>query len=199
MNKKERILKSAFELFCKNGFGETDIDSIAKKAEVAKGTVYLYFSSKNELFMKSMMYVFEEYDRQISILVDEKLTYREKLYAYISLNINTMFENNVMSKMLVGELYNVLKKENALKKSVLKEKMSLKFKDVENLINAGIKSGEFKKVDSASVSAMILGGTNMLLMRNIYISKTNTKESNIEIVIKNLTETIFMLLDKEVK
>jgi len=36
-------------------------------------------------------------------------------------------------------------------------------------------------------------------MRNVYIKKTNTKESDIENVINNLTETIFMLLDKEVK
>lgn len=199
MNKEERILKSAFELFCRNGFAETDIESIAKKAGVAKGTVYLYFKSKNDLFMRSMMFVFEELDKQVNILMAEKETYRGKLKEFISLNIYIMLTNNIMSKMLLGELYNVLKKENTLKMSALKEKMGMKFKDVEGLIKAGIKNGEFKDVDPASVSAMILGGMNMIVMRNSMNRKTETEEPEIKKMQNNMIDTVFRLLDKEVK
>ena len=47
--KKVRIEIAAFELFAENGFNETSVDQIAKKANVAKGTFYLYYKEKSEL------------------------------------------------------------------------------------------------------------------------------------------------------
>ncbi|GAB6909865.1 putative Regulatory protein TetR [Desulfosarcina cetonica] len=48
----ERILNAARDLFSHFGFKKTAVDDIAKKARVAKGTVYNYFQSKEDLFQK---------------------------------------------------------------------------------------------------------------------------------------------------
>lgn len=51
-NKQEKeqcIENAAFELFTKTSFHETSIDQIVKKANVAKGTFYLYFKDKEQL------------------------------------------------------------------------------------------------------------------------------------------------------
>lgn len=47
--KKNHIALAAIPLFAK-GFDATNIDQIAKAAEIGKGTVYEYFDSKNEIF-----------------------------------------------------------------------------------------------------------------------------------------------------
>ncbi len=47
---KETITKSAIKNFAKNGYANTKMDDIAKTADVSKGTLYLYFPSKEELF-----------------------------------------------------------------------------------------------------------------------------------------------------
>ncbi len=44
------ILTAALGLFVRNGFAATKIADIAKQAKVSKGTVYLYFESKEALF-----------------------------------------------------------------------------------------------------------------------------------------------------
>ncbi|MNO99341.1 HTH-type transcriptional regulator RutR [compost metagenome] len=49
-DKREAILEAAFSLFSSHGFYETTISDIADLAGIAKGTVYLYFSSKESLF-----------------------------------------------------------------------------------------------------------------------------------------------------
>lgn len=49
--KLELILDAAYDLFGSDGFYETKISDIAHQAGIAKGTVYLYFKSKEELFM----------------------------------------------------------------------------------------------------------------------------------------------------
>jgi AcrR family transcriptional regulator len=50
--KKDEILKAARQLFAKKGMDSTSVQEIAKKAGVAKGTVYLYYESKNQIFME---------------------------------------------------------------------------------------------------------------------------------------------------
>jgi len=50
--KKEAILQSTLELIKDNGFHGTPISMIAKHAGVASGTIYHYFSSKDEIIME---------------------------------------------------------------------------------------------------------------------------------------------------
>ncbi|WNS46179.1 TetR/AcrR family transcriptional regulator [Paenibacillus sp. MMS20-IR301] len=51
IHKHAAILDAAYELFGSSGFYETKMSEVAERAGIAKGTVYLYFSSKEELFM----------------------------------------------------------------------------------------------------------------------------------------------------
>lgn len=44
------IVQAALDLFVEKGFSSTKMDEIAKRAGVTKGTVYLYFPSKEDLF-----------------------------------------------------------------------------------------------------------------------------------------------------
>ena len=50
-NKKTQIYDSGKELFSLNGFKDTNVSDITKKAGVAVGTFYNYYSSKEKLFM----------------------------------------------------------------------------------------------------------------------------------------------------
>lgn len=51
MNNKEKIIIAALDLFAKNGYTETSIDSIAKRANVSKGLTYTHFKNKEELLV----------------------------------------------------------------------------------------------------------------------------------------------------
>jgi AcrR family transcriptional regulator len=44
------LLQAALALFVEHGFAATRLDDVARKAGVSKGTLYLYFDSKDELF-----------------------------------------------------------------------------------------------------------------------------------------------------
>lgn len=52
MEKKQLLYDTAKVLFIQNGFKETNISAITKAAHVAVGTFYLYFDSKEQLFME---------------------------------------------------------------------------------------------------------------------------------------------------
>lgn len=50
-HKHTAILDAAYELFGSRGFYETKMSEVAERAGIAKGTVYLYFKNKEELFL----------------------------------------------------------------------------------------------------------------------------------------------------
>ncbi|QFU23540.1 TetR/AcrR family transcriptional regulator [Shewanella eurypsychrophilus] len=52
--KRLQILEAAIELFCGQGFPNTSMDEVAKRACVSKQTVYSHFGSKDELFVASI-------------------------------------------------------------------------------------------------------------------------------------------------
>lgn len=52
--REEEILDAAASLFAQHGYARTDIDSVADRLGVAKGTIYHYFPSKRQLFLAAV-------------------------------------------------------------------------------------------------------------------------------------------------
>ena len=50
------LLDAALTLFVEKGFAATRAEEVAKLAGVSKGTLFLYFSSKEELFKACLLY-----------------------------------------------------------------------------------------------------------------------------------------------
>ena len=46
----QELLAAALDLFVERGFASTRLEDVAKRAGVSKGTLYLYFENKQELF-----------------------------------------------------------------------------------------------------------------------------------------------------
>ena len=65
---EERILEAARKLFDQNGFAETDMKAIAKEAEIAVGTIYNYYQSKNALYERIMVDNWEKTIENLQII-----------------------------------------------------------------------------------------------------------------------------------
>lgn len=58
-DKKERVLKTALIFFAEKGYDGTTVEEIALRSEIAKGTVYLYFPSKDAVYHEVILYASE--------------------------------------------------------------------------------------------------------------------------------------------
>ena len=58
--KRLAILKAAFEVVTASGYAETKVDDVARKAGVAKGTVYLYFKDKPAVYIGLVDWLLEQ-------------------------------------------------------------------------------------------------------------------------------------------
>jgi len=83
--KRDQILKGAYNVFSRMGFDAASMNDITREANVSKGTIYVYFQNKEELFEalidRKRQALFA--DMQMAIEGDDPV--EEKLYRYGSL------------------------------------------------------------------------------------------------------------------
>ncbi len=62
---RQRIMRVAASEFARLGFDQANINVIAEQAGIGKGTIYLYFENKRDLFLAMLRYIAQE---QISVI-----------------------------------------------------------------------------------------------------------------------------------
>ena len=65
---REKIVDAAIVTFSKHGYDRTKMDDIAETANLSKGTIYLYFKSKEELFYAISENNIKALKEQLSVL-----------------------------------------------------------------------------------------------------------------------------------
>lgn len=92
-NKKQLILEMATQLFTRFGFAKTSLDEIAAAAQIAKGTVYYYFPSKEDLFIASIEAKTREYFTILRQHINATEGFEDKLTEFLRFPIKLIYEN----------------------------------------------------------------------------------------------------------
>ena len=98
------ILEAARKVFAKKGFHDATVDDVANAAGVAKGTVYLYYRSKQEVYLAALKFGIGQ---MYTLLVDEVnkvATTEEKLRGLIAAKLAYFDENRDFFKIYYSEL-----------------------------------------------------------------------------------------------
>ena len=69
---KDTVKKAARELFRKYGYHKTSVNEIAKKARIAKATIYKYFESKEQVLDSILM---DYLDQNLHEIINNKVSY----------------------------------------------------------------------------------------------------------------------------
>jgi AcrR family transcriptional regulator len=155
MNKtKRRIFKTAIKLFADKGFDNAGIEEITAVSGVAKGSLYYHFETKEEIFDTLLDSGFKLLGNSVEIKFRHRETAKEKLEAIILILIKIVvlyeeFLTVVISNSL-GDNERAEKCQNAIDKFC---------KQIAEVINEGIKNGEFKEANAESLSYLIFGTT----------------------------------------
>ncbi|MFS2221948.1 TetR/AcrR family transcriptional regulator [Pantoea sp. B65] len=82
--KKDTIIKSATELFNKEGFQSVGVDKIAAAAGVSKLTLYRNFPSKERLIIEVLHQRKEDFINHIRLITENQQTRRDKLFSFFN-------------------------------------------------------------------------------------------------------------------
>jgi AcrR family transcriptional regulator len=64
-DKRTAIIRAALKLFARGGFEATSVDDIAREAGFGKGTLYLYFKDKENLYFNTLLEVFDSFEQAV--------------------------------------------------------------------------------------------------------------------------------------
>ena len=151
---REKILESAMECFAKTGFDRTKMDDIASLSDVSKGTLYLYFKSKEDLFYGIYQSSLKKLKVQLngmSITKENLASDAEKFYDYFQKEVNP-YHNLVLLEM------SVMATRNPRLKKVLTQYRVNRHQVISEFIEVQIKKGFARKdVDKDAIASGLIG------------------------------------------
>lgn len=167
LSKGERIRKAAVQVFASKGFYNAKIAEIAQKANVATGTVYLYYKSKDDIlisiFEQEMTPIIERVQRELN---KENNTI-DKLHKFAFLHLDMVERNQDLAQLFQVELRQSSR--------FIHEYAGTKFKEYLNIISRIVEErqdkGELRKDIHPAVFKQIFFGaldemsTNWLLTK----------------------------------
>lgn len=81
------ILRAARVVFARKGYENTVVEDIADEAGIGKGTLYLYFPSKEQIYLAALIEVAQELDAESRRVTAEALSWQEALRAYVAVRL----------------------------------------------------------------------------------------------------------------
>jgi len=153
MEKKDLILKAATRIISEKGYSSATIDEITKKAGVGKGTFYLYFKDKSELFFSIIEKEFDNLIQDIVKAVEGMDDFFEKLKKGIEMYLLYHQKNYFLFKILIQEKP-FMKKKNF---ENFWEDFFSRWAFIKEGISQQIKEGKIKNLDPDDIIYSLLG------------------------------------------
>lgn len=101
-DKRERIIDAAADAFSRLGFKRASVDQIAQAAGVAKGTVYLYSRSKEDLFYQAVHRDLRRWLGQVAEMLDPRLQADELLRRVAVASVRYLASHPLVRDLVFG-------------------------------------------------------------------------------------------------
>lgn len=181
------ILAAALRLMDDKGVDALTMDEIAQAAGVAKGTIYLYFQSKNELIQALLAQVGEALAREVEAIMGEPLSPPEKLRLVVTLFLQNVEKERVLFPLYLRELvrYNTGRETSLTPK--LKELEGRIMGHLTSLFAEGMAAGRFIEADPALLAFLLKG-----LVRAVgYFQMTGSADRSIQKTLPAVLRLLF--------
>lgn len=158
----QELLAAAIDLFVERGFASTRLEDVARRAGVSKGTLYLYFENKEELFKAVVRTtivpvigaaessVAESDGHSAGLLRDMLTGWWERIGAH---------KVSGIIKLLTAESANFPELARFYQEEVINRRTRM----IASLLERGIARGEFRPIDVAQMTQVLIAPMLMLV------------------------------------
>lgn len=149
------ILAAARKVFAQHGFTASTLDQIAAEAGIAKGTIYLYFSSKDEILWAAIRSRIHAMLDQASVEMEKVVTAPEKLRAWLRVRFSVLREDEDFLRVYYSEFGQMCR---------LKGMFRQEFRDLYQrsaamlitVLEAGIRNGEVRPLPTQEIALALM-------------------------------------------
>jgi AcrR family transcriptional regulator len=177
--RRSEILNAARAVFARNGFSRGIVDEIAREAGVAKGTVYLYFPSKEDIY-----YAVLDCDmRSLARKTLERIDAAESLKAKIRAFVLSRLENSEIRREML-QLVNAEPGGLTCTRSQYREWLKEPVVRLASAIEKAGRSGEIRRVPSEQAAWAIADMTRGVIQRRLIKPSGNPPANEAEFLVK---------------
>ncbi len=155
------IVRAALKVFDRDGFEGARIEDVAREAEIAKGTVYLYFPNKQALLEGVVREVISPEINEVERTArDSQLSPGERLRRQIEIVGSRLGSGDmkIILRLMIGEGT----KHDELRKFYYHEVVERGMAAISQCLADGAKTGEFIKAAS-KIEPQVFAGTPLLI------------------------------------
>ncbi|KXF82656.1 TetR/AcrR family transcriptional regulator [Enterovibrio coralii] len=148
-DKKTQILEATERLLAKHGFDRLSMQMVAKEAGVAAGTIYRYFSDKNDLLIQLRAHVVEHCAEKMMVGYSEEQSLREQFNIFWrnAWELTISRDDNAINR----EQFDSLPYENTHEQKMSEREA---FAPIHHFFQHGIANGEFKPLGTDVLSSI---------------------------------------------
>jgi len=114
--RKKMLLKIAYDMFLTKGYDNTSIDEIIEKAQIAKGTYYYYFQSKEQMLEEVIDMMIDNETKMAEQIIRTDISVPQKIVGIITSMKPTEEEQPIKNSLFQDE--NVLMHHKVRKKLI---------------------------------------------------------------------------------
>ena len=167
INKKEKILEAAREVFFIKSFYEATMDDIAQLSGIKKPTIYYYFPSKIDLASQLLEVNVKKIFVKISKIISTTNNVKQRIKMIVDFYINLLEENSKTFIIMQRIGYDFMQKEDSKKKiNELFEKLRKKQKKAGELFGEVILSSG-KKVSGDIFLYSVVAALGRVIFENV--------------------------------
>lgn len=174
-DKYQRILDAAVAVFADKGFFNSRISDIADRANVADGTVYLYFKNKEEILMAAINTAFDAFMSHVRTEVEKLPSPTERLRRLAFLHLDALGSNRNLAVVFQMELRQSTRFLSEFSHHHMVEYLRL----VRAAINEGQASGVFRHDLSDKIAANCFFGALDEMVTSWVLSEHDYPLSNV--------------------
>ncbi len=187
------ILKAAKRLFVENGFKFVTVASIAEKAELSKGAIYLYFSSKEEIYAQILLNDIESFHEKISQIFQEGKNSTDVLLDFANAYIDIFLKEREQFRILMNFMLQAdnLSLSNETRRQIIAE-MNRTISLIEKILQYGVEAGDLtlKKADIRKMRNALWGLLNGIISLHLFVGTESMREERIRSNVKEGIETM---------
>ncbi len=187
-DREQQILEAAMNVFAREGFHEARMEDIARQSGLAKGTLYLYFKSKDAMIGALLRSFFNVELRRLRALEAAEGSVADRILAY-TLKVAADAERMSAVAPLAFEFYAVAGRDRSMRQ-FLEEHFSEYETALARVVQRGIDTGEFRPVDADQVALMLLAVMEGLNLINLAAPKEVSLRAQAEASVRLIFDAI---------
>ena len=161
--RKDQIMNAAEDVFTRKGFSDARMDDIAEETGLSKGTLYLYYKSKDDLIISILDRIFQREFRVFENLDFASMSATEAIWTFTE---TTSKDVKMMMRLLpITYEFMGLAFRNKFVQKTFKAYLNHYLDILTPIVQHGIDTGEFRRADAKEIAiamGAIMEGTLLL-------------------------------------